>query len=129
MQLVNAAPSRLQLNEPLSDDENENDAAAELDGLGGFESIVVSGAVPSYVKLRVALQPERFPAVSCERACQLYEPSASDAGVHVAVEPLDTDDDVPLVTKPVHCVPAAADVHRAVHGGRVLPAAGRHSAP
>ena len=25
------------------------------------------------------------------------------------MEPLDTDDDVPLVTRPEHCVPAAAD--------------------
>ena len=71
VQVVKAAPSRLQVNEPLSDEENENDAAAELDWLGGLESIVVAGAVPSYVKLRVALQPETLPAVSCERACQL----------------------------------------------------------
>lgn len=61
------------------------------------------------MKLRVALQPETLPAVSCERACQLYVPSDNDAGAHVADEPLETDEELPLVIRPEHCTPTPAD--------------------
>jgi hypothetical protein len=106
-----AAPSKLHLSvEGESVEENENDALVEVDALGGWAVIVVSGGVESYVKLRVALHPDAFPAVSCAFACQSYVPSASVLGVQVAADPVVTVEDAPLITNGEHCTPAPAGV-------------------
>src|SRR5256885_16812707 len=60
----------------------------------GDPSAGTCGMAVSSWKLCVALQPERFPAASCARACHWYVPSGSAAGVHEAVAPLETVPDV-----------------------------------
>ena len=64
----------------------------------GAERSIVSGGVVSSVKLRDALQADAFPAASTARARHQYVPSASVPGVQLAVEPVATVAELPLVT-------------------------------
>ena len=110
VQVAYGAPSKLHLNvDPASVAEKSKLVLVEFVCAGGsLGPIDVSGGVVSSVKLRVAVQPDLFPAVSCACTCQSYVPSARPAGVYVPVFPLTTVDEPPLRTRPEHAVPAAA---------------------
>jgi hypothetical protein len=74
----NVPLSRLHLNVlPASLEENENVALAELLGLGGPATIVVSGGVRSIVQVRVAGLPSVFPAASVALTWKVWLPSPS----------------------------------------------------
>jgi hypothetical protein len=78
----------------------------------GRSSSGTLGATVSSRKLRVALQPDWLPAASCARACQWYVPSASAAGLAVAVPPFDTEPDENDCTSGAHELPAAAELEQ-----------------
>jgi hypothetical protein len=78
----------------------------------GLRSVGTVGDELSIWKLRVALHPDWLPARSCARICQWYVPSASGAGVTLAVSPFATEPDVTDETIGAHAVPAGAEVEQ-----------------
>src|SRR5207253_9808306 len=63
--------------EPLSDELNVNVGVVLPEGLEGFESIVVFGAVRSTVQVWVAGEASVLPAASVARTSNVWLPSAS----------------------------------------------------
>jgi hypothetical protein len=87
--------------EPLSEVLKEKSGVVLLDGSGGLESIVVSGAVLSTRRLPTVLVVE-FPALSLATALTSYSPSET-----LAVSQLAMKGDVLSVPIVVHVEPPA----------------------